>query len=126
MQKQYKLSLACRNSTNPHIKGYCKRYCNIKPKVIKEAKKRHYDNQIKYSTNKNKTTWDIVNKETHRRTHSTNTKFLSIDGITTDKHFRLNSEIHDFNTKNKSNLHLPPKIDSFPKGTLLLWNQGLQ
>jgi len=23
-------------------------------------------------------------------------------------HFRLNSEIHDFNTKNKSDLHLPP------------------
>jgi len=77
------------NSTNPHIKGYCKRYCNILPKVIKEAEKRHYDNQIKYSTNKNKTTWDIVNKETHRRTHSTNTKFLNIDGITTDKLIRI-------------------------------------
>jgi hypothetical protein len=34
-------------------------------KDIKEAKKRHYDNQIKNSTNKNKTTWNIVNKESH-------------------------------------------------------------
>jgi len=32
----------------------------------------------------NKTTWDIVNKETQRKTHSTNIKFLNIDGITTD------------------------------------------
>ena len=51
-----KLYLACRNNTDPRIKEYCKRYCNILSKVIKEAKKRHYDNQIKNSTNKNKTT----------------------------------------------------------------------
>jgi len=32
-------------------------------------------------------------------------------------HFRLNSEIHDFNTKNKSNLHLPPsKLTVFQRG----------
>jgi hypothetical protein len=30
--------LACRNSTNSHIKWYYKRYCNILSKVIKEAK----------------------------------------------------------------------------------------
>ena len=79
-----KLYLACTNSTNPHIKGYYKHYCNILSKVSKEAKKCHYDNQIKNSTNTNKTTWDIVNKETHRKKHSTNIKFLNIDGITTD------------------------------------------
>ena len=67
-----KLYLACRNSANPHIKRYYKCYCYILPKAIKETKKRHYDNQIKNSTNKNKTTWDIVNKETHRKTHSKN------------------------------------------------------
>jgi hypothetical protein len=27
---------------------------------------------------------DTVNKETHRKTHSTSTKFLNIDGIATD------------------------------------------
>ena len=52
--------------------------------IIKEAKKAHYDNQIKNSTNKNKTTWNIVNKETHRKVNSTNIKSLNIDGITTD------------------------------------------
>jgi len=58
-----KLYLVCRNSTDPHIKEYCKHYCNILSKDIKEAKKRHYDNQIKNSTNKNKTTWKIINKK---------------------------------------------------------------
>ena len=38
--------------------------------VIKEAKRCHYDNQIKDSTNENKTTRDTVNKETHRKTYS--------------------------------------------------------
>ena len=76
--------LACRNSTNLHIKGYYKCYCNILSKVINEAKKCRYDNQIKNSTNKNKTTWNIVNKETHRKAHSTKIQFLNIDGITTD------------------------------------------
>jgi len=32
-------------------------------------------------------------------------------------YFRLNSEIHGFNTKNKSNLHLPPsKLTVFQRG----------
>jgi len=51
---------------------------------MKEAKKCHYYNQIKNSTNKNKTTWNIVNKETHTKAHSTNIKLLNIDGVTTD------------------------------------------
>ena len=59
-------------------------YCNILSKVINKAKKRHYDNWIKNSTNENKTTWNIVNKETYRKVHSTNIKFLNIDGITAD------------------------------------------
>jgi hypothetical protein len=71
MQKR-KLYLLSRNSTNQLIKDHYKHYCNILSKVIRETKKRHYDKQIKNSTNKNKTTWDIVNKETHRKAHSTN------------------------------------------------------
>jgi hypothetical protein len=84
---QKELYLVCRNSTNLHIKGYYKCYCNILSKVIKEAKKRHCNNEITNSTNKNKATWNIVNKETHREvhsTHSTDIKFLNIDYMTVD------------------------------------------
>jgi hypothetical protein len=62
MQKR-KLYLLSSNSTNQHIKDHYKHYCNILSKVIREAKKQHYDKQIKNSTNNNKTTWDTVNKE---------------------------------------------------------------
>jgi hypothetical protein len=34
--------------------------------VIKEAKKHTYNNQINKSTNKIKTTWNIIKKETNR------------------------------------------------------------
>jgi len=34
------------------------------------------------------------------------------------EYFRLNSEIHSFNTKNKSNLHPPPsKLTVFQRGS---------
>jgi len=48
-----------------------KRYCNILSEVIKEAKKRHYDNQIKNSTNKEKNL-EHSKEKTHRKAHSTN------------------------------------------------------
>jgi hypothetical protein len=40
--------------------------------------------------------------------------------------FRSNSEIHNFNTKNKMNLHPPLSKFTVPEGTILFWNQGLQ
>jgi hypothetical protein len=91
-----KLYLAGRNSTNPHMKRYYKCYCNILSKVIKEAKKCHYDNQIKNYTNKNKTTWNTVNKQTHRKVNSTNIKSLNIDGITTDNQQLIAEIFNDY------------------------------
>ena len=74
MQKQYKPT---------HLRGTIYAIVTYYPKSLKRRKKRHYDNEIKTYTNKNKT-WNIVNKETHRKAHSTNNKLLNIDGITTD------------------------------------------
>jgi hypothetical protein len=39
---------------------------------------------MKNVTNKNKTTWNIVNEEIHTKVNSTNITSLNIDGITTD------------------------------------------
>ena len=39
--------------------------------VIKEAKKYTYNNQINKSTNKIKTPWNIIKKETNRHTRLT-------------------------------------------------------
>ena len=99
MQKQYKLYLACRNSTNPHIKGYYKRYSNILSKVITEAKKHHYD-KLKILLTRIKQHGAQETKETQ----STNIKFLNIDGITTDNQQRIAETFNNYFTSIAENI----------------------
>ena len=65
------LYLFTRNSNDTSLKKHYKQYCKILTKVIKEAKKYTYNNQINKSTNKGKTTWNIIKKETNRHKRST-------------------------------------------------------
>ena len=57
------LYLCTRNSNDRSLKIYYKQYCKILTKVIKEAKKYTYNNQINKSTNKSKTTWNIKKRK---------------------------------------------------------------
>jgi hypothetical protein len=52
------------NSDDISLKKYYKKYCGILANVIKEAKKCTYNNLINKSTNKIKTTWNIIKTET--------------------------------------------------------------
>ena len=54
------LYLCTRNRDDISLKKYYKQYCKILANVIKEAKKYTYNNQINKSTNKIKTTWNII------------------------------------------------------------------
>ena len=49
---------------NSHIKMYYNSFCKILSKVIKEAIRLYYDNQIKNSMYKNKTACNTINKYT--------------------------------------------------------------
>jgi len=60
------LYLYTRSSNDTAIKKHFKQYCKILANVIKEAKRYTYNNQINKSTNKIKTTWNIIKKETNR------------------------------------------------------------
>ena len=60
------LYLHTRSSDDSSLKKYYKQYCKMLVNVIKEAKKYTYNNQINKSTNKIKTTWNIIKKETNR------------------------------------------------------------
>jgi hypothetical protein len=46
------------------LKNYYKQYCKTFTSIIKEAKKYKYNNRIINSTNKTKTTWNIIKAET--------------------------------------------------------------
>ena len=56
-----KLYVTYRNSNDLNYKEYYKKYCKIVSSVIAAAKKMHFDKLILKSTNKSKTTWNIVN-----------------------------------------------------------------
>ena len=65
-----------RNSMDPNFKAYYKKYCKILSSVIRAAKKMHFDSLIRKSTNKIKTTWNIVKSLTNNKTttNKTNTR----------------------------------------------------
>jgi hypothetical protein len=46
---------ACRNSNNPGLRNYYKKYCKTLSTVIKEATRLKYDSKIKKSNNQNTT-----------------------------------------------------------------------
>jgi hypothetical protein len=52
-----------KNSNDPKAKAHYVNYCRIIKKVIREAKKQHCSRLIAKSSNKVKTTWNII-KET--------------------------------------------------------------
>jgi hypothetical protein len=58
------LFLLSRDSNDINMKLYYKQYCKILAKVINEAKRLMYNNQVINSANKTKTTWNIIKKET--------------------------------------------------------------
>jgi hypothetical protein len=57
------------------MKVYYKQYCKILEQVIKEAKKSMYNNQVINSTNKIKTTWNVIKIKTNRIKGHTSNKY---------------------------------------------------
>ena len=73
-----KFYIASRNSNNLIIKKHYQTYCKILADVTKETKGLYY-NLITNSPNKIKTTWMIVNLETHRKAGNGAIESLHID-----------------------------------------------
>jgi DNA modification methylase len=63
--KKY-LYLLSRDNNDINLKRYYKQYCKILERVIKEAKRSMYNNQVVNSGNKMKTTWNFIKAETNR------------------------------------------------------------
>ena len=61
-----------------------KLHCRILTKVIKEAKRLHYNRQILYSSNKMKTTWNIAKTQTAQKCSNDNIHLLNAEGNIVD------------------------------------------
>jgi hypothetical protein len=83
-----------KKSNNPIIATYYKNYCKILTRVINLAKKMTYDKQIKYSKNKARTTWRIINSEVLKKVNEENIQTPNIEG---KKNTNLNAIVETFN-----------------------------
>jgi len=99
----------CRKYKNPTLDKYFKDYCRILSKVIKEVKKMEYDRRILNSTNKMRTSWNLINIERGKDMNNQIIQSINIGGKTTadrqtiadtfNKHF-----IMILDTINKNNI----------------------
>ena len=90
------LYLKARDKNEMEHKLYCKHYCKILSKVIKEAKKLYYKEVITKSKNKMKTTWIITHKETSKLTNENNTKSLRINDHIVYNQITIANELNDY------------------------------
>jgi hypothetical protein len=85
-QHKRELYLSMKIINDPNLKYDFKTYSKILSKVIRAAKKLHYDKLISNSKNKIKATWNIIKTITGKRTNNTEIQFLNINGKITDNH----------------------------------------
>jgi hypothetical protein len=65
MLQKREIFLKCRNyKENIQARNYYKKYCNILTKVINQAKRQFYYNQLAASSNKTNTAWQLVQDNT--------------------------------------------------------------
>jgi hypothetical protein len=61
-----------RNTDNPELVRYYKKYCKILSDIIKLAMKHYYNKLITNSKNKVKTTWGIIKSSTNAKPSTSN------------------------------------------------------
>jgi hypothetical protein len=75
--------LNSRNSSDCEIKNNFKKYCEVLADVIKLAKKIRYNNVLVNSSNKTKTTWNIINENINKRPQKNDMSFPNVNGTIT-------------------------------------------
>jgi len=75
-----KLYQLCKESNDSNLKKHYKKYCKLLTKVITLAKKLYYSAKLTNSTNKPKTTWNIIKRITNNQKKSNNMLMMEIEG----------------------------------------------
>ena len=66
-QRKRDLHILHKITHDPYLKNYYKNYTKILFKIIKAAKKMHYNKLFSCSNNKVKTTWNFVRSEINKQ-----------------------------------------------------------
>ena len=80
---KHKLYLTYWNSNDPNFKQFYKKYCKILSSVIPAAKKMHFDKLISNSTNRSRTTWNIVKTITNNKDTTSNVTTMNVNNSLT-------------------------------------------
>ena len=75
-----KLFIAQRNSNDPNLTVYYKKYCIILTRINQLAKQIYYNSLISCSSNRNKTVWNIINSSINKKPTNHNIASISVDG----------------------------------------------
>jgi hypothetical protein len=74
-----KLYLTCRQHPNKETKRHYQLYSKILANVIREAKKSYYNKKILKSTNKSKTTWNLIKQISGHKQQNINVQDLKLE-----------------------------------------------
>ena len=85
-----------RESNDPNLKAYYKNYCKLLSKVITLSKKRYYNNKLANSTNKPKTTWNIIKTITNNKKNLNNISMMEINGKTISHQQTIAEEFNNY------------------------------
>ena len=83
MSSQKKIFIIQRNSNDPNLTVYYKKYCRILARVIKLAKQKYYNNLISCSSNRNKTIWNIINSSINKKPTNHNITSINVNDNST-------------------------------------------
>lgn len=103
-EKKKYLYLLTKSNNDIKLRQYYKLYGKILNKVIKEAKRSNYNNQISNSQNRIKTTWDIIKCEKGQRKDSAKINNNEICSKTFNNYFVWIAEQITQNISNNSNI----------------------
>jgi hypothetical protein len=95
------------------VKHYMK-YCKILSDIIKLAKKLHYNNLIVNSTNKTKTTWDVIRSVTNSKSDKNVISSVSTDGKEYDNPQTMASifNTHFIMPSNQTHYNIPTNVSN--------------
>jgi hypothetical protein len=103
-----------RKSNNPLFLKHYKDYWNILTKVIDQAKRMSYNKQVLNSTNRIRTTWKILNRETHKKVKKDCVQTICIDGRNTNNLYNIVEAFNSYFKKTADNIHNKMKANSKP------------
>ena len=95
-KRKRELFLVSRSSNNFALKQYYKKYCLILTKIIRNAKRLHYNQMILRSKNKMKSTWQIINNELGINQHNRLISTQTLEGISTTDQFKITTLFNNY------------------------------